>query len=146
MLWKTGTHNLADYPTKHNTTYHNWQIRPMFLKPTAKNLHNAQDKLNSKLQGCIKSSILGSQNPVIWAESSTTSMMQNHEPPFQNHRVPCTSIIQNYEHNTRIREYPLSGHNTGIQAYFWTTSIILDYKNSSSWINVQHGETITLYN
>ena len=49
VLWKPRTHNLANYPTKHHPTYHHQQICPTDLKPTYKNLQNAQEKRDIKL-------------------------------------------------------------------------------------------------
>ena len=42
VFCKTGTQNLANYPTKHHPTYHCQEIRPTYLKQTAKDLHNSQ--------------------------------------------------------------------------------------------------------
>ena len=49
VLWKPRTHNLANYPTKHHPTNHCRQMRPTYLKPTAKYLHSSQDKRNIKM-------------------------------------------------------------------------------------------------
>ena len=42
VFWKPETHNLAGYTTEYHPTYHHRQICPIYLKPTAKDIHNDQ--------------------------------------------------------------------------------------------------------
>ena len=92
VFWRPGTHNLADYPTKHHPTYHRQQIHPTSLKPMDKDLHNAQDKFNSNMWGWLNSTIPGYRNPIMRKKSHTKSIIQKHDPPFQIPRIPY------YEH------------------------------------------------
>ena len=49
VYWQPGIKNLSDYPTKHLSTEHHIKFCPLYL-------HETEGK-NSKLQGCVNSSI-----------------------------------------------------------------------------------------
>ena len=69
VYWQPGSTNIADYPTKHNSTEHHIKVRPLYL-------HEPQGK-NSKLQGCVNSST-NSQLTTINVRPGFSNQIRHH--------------------------------------------------------------------